>query len=452
MSKKANSKKADNREEVSRELKESLIRFRRTVYEYDPIVIQYIKTKNPSKLNDFKIKINDYKYKSCFTTDLNVLEEMSKCLDGAGFPFDAIDDNLLRDNIIKIVNTDSTISKIFNTNDLNENDLKNEVISFFGTYSSYPYDLSKLEEKISRLVDDFLESLSTIKDDLVLAFINNIEIPIGREIGQLEIVNPDFDGMYLSNFFENERSKNHAKKEVEQYFSKYSCGVLWIKTYKNDYLYEPVLEQLELTLALLSLIVNSNIERSDLLIMLKTPKGTHRYYPIQTFFNHPYFDQSKYIQSLLAIASKNDRTFLEDKILQAIKIFRISRSSQLIEIRFLMIVSAIESLLIDKGCISLNIADRTACLLCNDGEERYTLSQDMKSIYSKRSKIVHEGKKIIDNNDLRFIESVFYRLIEKLLDDLPIYKKIEDNWVANKDKKQDAYKYYFDGYKFNIIK
>jgi hypothetical protein len=119
---------------------------------------------------------------------------------------------------------------------------------------------------------------------------------------------------------------------------------------------------------------------------------------------------------------------LQKRIIQSMQIFGLSRLSRKTELRFLITIAAIESLLLtktDRDYLGLKLAEKTAFLLENERERRIVLYKLMKNYYDMRSGIIHRGTSDISKDDEENISGLYRYLINKLIDLSSKYEKME---------------------------
>lgn len=126
------------------------------------------------------------------------------------------------------------------------------------------------------------------------------------------------------------------------------------------------------------------------------------------------------------MSHKDERSNLEERILRAIEIFGLSRGHQRNELALLPIVAGFETLLLEgREPKSRGIAEKTAFLI-DEKSKRLEIYDYMKSLYTKRSKIVHgDDPEAVGDNDIRQMRDIFRALVEKLLELSDEYTKMQ---------------------------
>ena len=147
---------------------------------------------------------------------------------------------------------------------------------------------------------------------------------------------------------------------------------------------------------------------------------------------------NRYIRILNSLVRGSGRDEIAKRCLAAIDIYGMANSSSQIELKFLLSVIAIESLIVDTEPITSKLRERTTFLLGdsplwmreflhkervrladrkrNRIEARIALDRLMKEIYSKRSAFAHAGiKDQITVNDLISVSQILAQLLMVIL-------------------------------------
>lgn len=95
-----------------------------------------------------------------------------------------------------------------------------------------------------------------------------------------------------------------------------------------------------------------------------------------------------------------------------------SYHAPVITLRFMVCVIGLESLLVDgNGELSYKLSRNCAMLLSNNAEEYSALFKDIKDIYNKRSKFVHNGiVKNIEDINIIYVRNILRKAIFKIAD------------------------------------
>jgi len=344
-------------------------------------------------------------------------------------------------NVPVIAIDKSTINKVFDAlkqvpelkAKLSDKELYSEVSEFVTRLTVFP---PKNEKELKNRFMEFAEDLEKVKQcEAVILLQGLIDLPVGTRIGCLEIIEEDKSKKELL---------DHIKRLEEKrkiYPQTCSWGRVTFKSYRRTRIQEVLFTKLELPCGVLSLIMDMDLDVRDLAgaiysedrkrIYFLEPQGEPR-----GWSKYVSCIVGKYMNVLSAITQKAKPTKLENKILQAIQIFWLSRLSHKTKIRFLMLISAFESLLLtenDRDYLGKKLAEKTTFLLEKDREKRIELYKLMKKYYRKRSGLVHGGNANIEEVDERRAEGIFKRLVFTLLELTAKYDRMEQR-TSKEDK------------------
>lgn len=116
---------------------------------------------------------------------------------------------------------------------------------------------------------------------------------------------------------------------------------------------------------------------------------------------------------------KQPRNEIGKKIANAIRIYGTAVTIRQLEVKFSLLVFALESLLLtgsDRDYLGWKLAERVAFLLSEPNSRKETYRK-IKDLYDKRSRFVHQGEGgYIHERDNRKIEAVLIESIKKLFD------------------------------------
>jgi hypothetical protein len=363
------------------------------------------------------------------------------------------------ENIVNILKKDEYLFRLYNGDENNE--LTLEADAFLTTLS---FIYNKSDEDVLSEANKFLDTLVKEKEFKIIMCITVFsKLEVGLKIGDLEIIENAYSNpVYKKNF---EALQNVLRNSTIQMFDLdwYPYGMITFKSYYYRYVTEIIYKKLELPFAVLSFITKSDMDVKYTAGLIYCDNVFSGYlYPLSysdkrrlVWFKSSESDLIEIDKEeidknaiLLNITRKSELTSLEKRILGAIRLFGISRLSYKPEIRFIMITSALERLLVTgKDNIAFNLSEMCSFLLKNDGNERYLMFKHMKELYTKRSNLVHEGKGDITNEDVRKLETIFYMLIYRLLPLSLKYAKIEKKSSSmNKEGIED----YVNNLKYHI--
>lgn len=230
-------------------------------------------------------------------------------------------------------------------------------------------------------------------------------------------------------------------------FKNCSWAKVSFKSHRTIGANESLYDKLALSYSILSIIMNWNLDVKRTIGAIYHPNGTIQFLsPQDHFVGYSHYRGDifgKYLDIFSIITQKKNPTRLEKKILQAIHIFGLSRLTRKTEIRFLLLISAFESLLLtsnDRDYLGKKLSEKTAFLLEDNLDKRLKLYLLMKKYYGKRSSLVHGGKSKIDEEYERTANLIFESLIFKLLELTKQYDKMEQknpNKSGDKDGVED---------------
>lgn len=358
------------------------------------------------------------------TIQNEIAESISEKLN---MPVIKINPTIKRD-LYDILKQETDILKKYSASELQE-EISNFVINLH-------VEPAKDEEDTEKRITEFLKSLEKEKKyEAFMILPSVIDLPIGTKIGKLVIVEQkEIKDKHLVEFIE------YHKKRKRIYLDGRSQARITFTTYRSVNVSEVLYKTLELPFAILSLILNTDLSARDCIGSIKSLDIP------TTFFLEPQKEtlgwsrynrryHEKYFEQLSKITLVQKQTALQKKILQAVQIYGLSRFSQKKEIRFLFLISSFESLLLtksDRDYLGMKLSEKTSFILEDNYEKRIKLYKQMKKYYSKRSKLVHEGKTQISNVEIRNLNNVFRKTVFKLLELSTTYTKMEQREKSTK--------------------
>lgn len=283
-------------------------------------------------------------------------------------------------------------------------------------------------EELEARIDGFTSSLQIEKTyEATLILPSVIDLPIGTKIGCLEIAEQGIDDdrflEYLNYLTEHESIHIEGRSQAKVEFKAFTTVRV------TDVLYE----LLELPFAILSLILEFDLDPRDCVGFVKsadTSKG-HFLKPHREIIGWARYHSKRIgeqLDQLSNITLVEKPTRLQRKILQAIQVYGLSRLSRKPEIRFIFLISALESLVLtenDRDYLGKKLAEKIAFVLENEYERRLELYKLMKRYYGKRSSIIHRGDIRISSSEVRTLQGIFRELAFRLLDLSTEYGKME---------------------------
>ena len=374
-------------------------------------------------------------------TDLMLLRHVAEIVSkNLNIPFFIIDPDIVN----KVFEEVKQLPKI--EEKYSQKDLYAEVSDFV---SKITVNKLKSEEEFHKLIEKFITSLDKEKSyEAIIILPGVFDIPIGTQIGILEIVEQKIDDPIVNEYLENLKDKKRVILDNR------SQAKILFKAYTSIYVTDVLFKNLELPFAILSLILDFDLDARDCAGYIKSPDISSIYFiepqnEIRGWTRyHPKF-MAEYFENLSKISLNKRPNSLEQKVLQAIQVYGLSRLSHKPEIRFIFLVSSFESLLLtedDRDYLGKKLSEKTAFLLENTYEKRLDLYKIMKRLYGKRSSLIHNGKTNISDAEIKKLEGLFRILVFRILELNKIYSKMEQK---SQDKDREGIEDYINMLKFS---
>lgn len=354
----------------------------------------------------------------------------------------------ITEKIVNVLKKDEELFKLYNYDENDE--LTLEAYSFHNDLL-FLYD--KPDEEAIKKAKEFLKFLVTKKEFTSMIFLEGISsLPVGLKLGPLEIMdNREINEKYTKDIEDLSKIIKNSIPMRDLIDVTGSWGRVVFRTYQYRYSVQILRKELELPLAILSLIMKTDLDAKDVLGFMDYNSQKVAYlYPLKyrefkylawfkydDSLGYSTYDkkEDKYLNMISSITQKRKFSPLEKRIVGSIYLYGASRLSYKTEIRFIMVVFACDSLLTgSKDCLTLKLSERTAYLIEEDGEKRYELFEKMKEIYDKRSEIVHRGTTTISSQDVIWIDEIYRKLLFKVLD-----MKTEFNETGLTQSKDDVW-------------
>ena len=313
-----------------------------------------------------------------------------------------------------------------------DEELISEAIYFESTFLIHP---PKNKKDFMKKLEKLIKNLKKEKEYEAIIILNGLtNLPIGLKIDCLEIIEEEKDKKELIDHIEDLEKRKKGK-----IIKNSSWGRVRFKSYKTQRLEEILFKKLELPYSILSFIMHIDLDVKNTIGAIYSLENRSVTY-LEPFKR---WGASKYKKEIfgrdmdiLSKMTQKKLSKLEKKILQAIRIFWLSRLSHKTEIRFLMLISAFESLLLtknDRDYLGKKLSEKVVFLIEKDYKKRIKLYKDMKKYYRKRSRLVHEGNVKISKEDEMAVENIFRRVLFRLLELSKEYSKMEQK-SSEKDK------------------
>ncbi len=261
-----------------------------------------------------------------------------------------------------------------------------------------------------------IEELKSAKEYIGYVLLDGLhDLPLGTKIGNLEIIDKQSLGDQFK-YFNNQTEKFGA--DTNSSFAK-----ITFKAHRMIGAEKILVDELELPFAILSLIFEFEMNPRNISAILWYPNNWPQYL-------EPYSKRSgwvvfkdavhqKPLELLSKISTSKSKNELQKRIIRSLKIFGISRATNITELRFIPIIAAIEALLLqetDRETLGMKFAQKITVILgknFSNYRTRYLAFKEYKKLYVLRSKFIHDGKNI-DKHSLELLNNIFYSLIIKI--------------------------------------
>jgi len=349
-----------------------------------------------------------------------IIESLAKILhEKIGIPVYVMDP-IICESLLEYCKENREISDKFT-----ERELRDEVSYFISKITLF--DKPKNEDELEKKFNIFMEGLKKEKEyEAYLLLRDLLDFPVGLKIGALEIVDEVKDKKEVLSHIE------YLKKKDLVYTEGRSWGLVKFNSFRTQGVSEKLYDILELPFGILSLVMDFDLDVKDACGAIYSKEG--RIYLLSPNTQPrgwtKYLEKAhkKYFDLISDVCNKNKKSKLEQKIVQSIRIYWLSRISEKIEIRFLLTMSSLESLLLtkyDRDYIGLKLSEKAAFLLERDLDKRIALYKIMKKYYEKRSDLIHSGQSNINEIDERTLNSIYQSLVFNLLELGRKYSKME---------------------------
>jgi hypothetical protein len=315
-----------------------------------------------------------------------------------------------------------------------ESELKEEIGVFV---SSLFREVQLTEEEYQEKIENFTKNLGTEKEyTAIFVLPGTFGVPIGTRIGEFEIIEVDL-------------SDNKLKELIEGHFSKLTRFDLkkcvWVRTkfksYRNLRIHELLYKKAESLLPVLSFALHSRIPLNNLMGYVISDNGDRTIVePSESLSAAHYIEEAEksLLTQLSEISSKKKNTPVESKILHSLDIYWLSQLSQKPEIELLLLISTLESLLLsnnDRDFFGSRLAEKSAFLLSDNRQKRIEISKFVMKMYDRRSRLVHQGVKNINDPELDHLKLIVLVALFKMLELSSKYEKINRR---NKQTEQEG--------------
>jgi hypothetical protein len=341
-------------------------------------------------------------------------------------------DSALVDKLCEVLTKDPTIRRKFS-----DQELYPEVSEFMRDNYVKPF---RSENELRERSDAFCNGLVEEKQYEAVLLLDGLpDLPIGLRIGLMEIVIPDDKTSEVLNYLHSFNEK------IEIYPQNCSWAKVQFTSFRTVGIQDILYKILELPFGVLSLMMMRDLDVRNASGLIFHGARRYEVSPSQHLGAgwSRYRDEyhGKYLRLLSQISQKQPSK-LEKKILQGIQVFWLSRLSYKTELRFIMLVSAFESLLLtknDRDYLGRKLAEKTAFLLGESYDDRIKTYRMMKDYYGKRSDLVHGRDVELTDTDELTLEGFFRGVTLKLLELSCNYDRMEQKSAENEREGVEDY-------------
>jgi len=127
------------------------------------------------------------------------------------------------------------------------------------------------------------------------------------------------------------------------------------------------------------------------------------------------------ISKLTNILTKRDPSDIENRLINAIRLFGVGTEATRPEVRYTLLTTGLEGLLMvqnDRDYLGLKLSEKVTFLLEKEPEKRAKLFKVIKDAYARRSDFVHQNPDYepITDEDVRELRNIFIKVFNKLLE------------------------------------
>lgn len=274
----------------------------------------------------------------------------------------------------------------------------------------YENNADTLKQETIKFIEDFKE----IREYRAVFLLNGVRgLPKNTKFGSMRIIELPNDEMVISHV--NTILVDSASADRSDW------AEIIFSTYRNrDFLNDVFIKELEKPLSFVSLLLNHSFDPRQIVGIIYHQNGSRTFIGFEKEYFTSYIDKLHkiFLNFLSEISCKKNPSKLEKKILRGIELYGISNLTKNHDIRFIMLTSALETLLLsknDKDYLGLKLAEKSSYLIENDGEKQLNLFRLVKEMYGKRSGLIHEGNRKIEERDVDLLEDLVGMIIFRLL-------------------------------------
>ena len=318
------------------------------------------------------------------------------------------------------VETRETITELF----LQENwKLSDRIIQEEVQKALGPLDLPS-EDRLKPHFEEVIEDLrSETTYTAYIYFPELVEMPIGKEIGDLVVIEEPAEKEDLLEYMSNMFAKN---EHFVNLYEGRTWGKLEFSSFKRRaYIREELFNQLQPILGALNVSTGRAPPPEDLAGGIYNPEGYIWFLePSQEPSGWTRYDERFAEPTLTKLSdvlqnNEGDRTPLESNILGSIRLLTLHSHNYRDEHSFLTLVAALEGLLLDKyeRPKADRMAEKTVQLLWPDSDVETKIEHydRIKGWYHTRSGIIHGGYQKVTREEVRGVEKTVEHVVRELV-------------------------------------
>jgi len=313
--------------------------------------------------------------------------------------------------------------------ELSERTIKKEVQEALDPFRR-PSGDGELEQYFQEVIDDLR---TETEFSAYLYFPELVGMPVGKEIGDLEIIETPEDRDHLM-----ERMNNSF--EGKQHYIKMYEGRTWakfeFKSYKRRaYIREALFDELQEVLGVLKVAIGKTSTPQDLAGAIDNNDGSVWYLEPEhepsgwTRYDERWAEPTLSELSEMLNKKSGERTPLEENILGSLQLLNLHSRNYRNQHSFLTLVGALEGLLLTKyeRPKAGKMAEKTVQLLSPDRDELEAMGEEydvsdkvefynrVKDWYQTRSEIIHGGFRSVTREEVRDLETTVEQVARELV-------------------------------------
>lgn len=298
------------------------------------------------------------------------------------------------------------------------------------------------QEELEEYFEDMIEDLRTEKEfTAYIYFPQIVDLPLGTEIGKLEIIEKPEEQEEIIEHWERLEEKGEL-------YEGRSWGKFKFTSYKsNAYIREELIKHLKKPLSILNVILGHVSPPENLVGGIKAQNSSKIWYmePERkpsgwTIYREESHEDLLDRLSEMANKDRDSLTPLERNILGSIELLILHSHEYRNEHSFLTLIAALEGLLLHEKerPKSSRMAEKAVKILHeedSDIEEKIEDYERLKDWYNKRSEIIHGGHEEVARNEIRALRDAVERVTRRLVTLADEYNSIQKKRNENNSHK-----------------